>query len=100
MCFEIEAVRPIRTLQGARMNIAIIGAGNVGSGLAACLVAAGHRVSLAASRPDSPRVLQAAHATGASATTPVDAAVNAELVVLAVLRHELIATAEGWMRLK
>jgi predicted dinucleotide-binding enzyme len=38
------------------MNIAIIGAGNVKSGLAARLVAACHHVSLAASQRDYPRL--------------------------------------------
>ena len=66
------------------MKIAILGAGNVGSALAGRLVTAGHDVSLAASRPDSPRLLEAAAAAGARATAAAAAAAAAELVVLAV----------------
>ena len=66
------------------MNIAILGAGNVGSALAARLVATGHGVTLAASRPDSPRLLEAAETSGATTATPVKAAAAADMVVLAV----------------
>ena len=66
------------------MKIAILGAGNVGSALAGRLVTTGHDVSLAASRSDSPRLLEAAAATGARATTAGAAASAADLVVLAV----------------
>ncbi|MBP2216998.1 NAD(P)-binding domain-containing protein [Arthrobacter sp. CAN_C5] len=66
------------------MKITILGAGNVGSALAARLVAAGHPVTLAASHPDSPRLVAAAAATGAQAATASAAAAGADLVILAV----------------
>ena len=66
------------------MKIAILGAGNVGSALAARLVTAGHHVALAASHPDSPRLISAAAASGAEATTAAAATAAAELTILAV----------------
>ena len=72
------------------MRIAILGAGNVGGGLAAAAVRAGHQVALAASSPDSARA--AASAAGASAAASnSDAVADADLVVLAV-PHAAVAT--------
>jgi 8-hydroxy-5-deazaflavin:NADPH oxidoreductase len=65
------------------MNIAIIGAGNVGKALGKSLVEAGHRVTLAASSADSARA--AAEEIGATAAVDSVAAVDdAEAVILAV----------------
>lgn len=65
------------------MDIAIIGTGSVGSGLARAFVAAGHRVHLTARSAD--RTLAAAEATGASiAASPAAAAALGDVVVLAV----------------
>jgi 8-hydroxy-5-deazaflavin:NADPH oxidoreductase len=65
------------------MQIAIIGAGNVGRALATSLTRAGHDVTLAAAHPEHAR--DAAAAAGASAvTTSAEAASAADLVVLAV----------------
>lgn len=65
------------------MNIAIIGTGNVGSGLATAFVGAGHRVYIAARA--SERVAEVARSTGAEAVAnPATAAALAEVVVLAV----------------
>lgn len=65
------------------MNIAIIGTGNVGSGLATAFVGAGHRVVLAARTPE--QVEAAAAASGAiAAASPAAAAAIADVVVLAV----------------
>lgn len=65
------------------MRIAILGAGNVGGGLAAAAVRAGHQVVLSASSPD--RARSAASAAGATAAASnADAVTDAELVVLAV----------------
>jgi NADPH-dependent F420 reductase len=65
------------------MKIAIIGAGNVGSGLAAAATAAGHDVAVAASNPDS--AAKTAADTGATAAAGnTDAVHGADLVVLAV----------------
>ena len=65
------------------MDIAIIGTGNVGSGLATGFVKAGHRVYLAAR--ESERVEELATAIGAEATAnPAAAAALADVVVLAV----------------
>jgi len=65
------------------MQIAIIGAGNVGKALASTLTRAGHDVTISAAHPDHAR--DAATATGASAAASnADAAKNAQIVVLAV----------------
>src|SRR5262249_26602853 len=65
------------------MQIAIIGAGNVGKALATTLTRAGHEVTISAAHPDHARA--AATETGASAAASnVEAARGAELVVLAV----------------
>ena len=65
------------------MRIAIIGAGNVGGGLARAAVSAGHEVVLSAARPDRARAT--AEATGARAAQSNTAAVEgAQVVVLAV----------------
>jgi predicted dinucleotide-binding enzyme len=65
------------------MRIAIIGAGNVGGGLARAAVAAGHDVVLSAARADRARAT--AEATGARAAESNTAAVEgAQVVVLAV----------------
>jgi predicted dinucleotide-binding enzyme len=65
------------------MRIAIIGAGNVGGGLAGAATAAGHEVVLAASDPASAqRTAASAGATAARSNT--EAVDGADLVVLAV----------------
>lgn len=65
------------------MQIAIIGAGNVGGALATTAVKSGHTVTLAAT--DADKVGQAAAAAGANAATSnLDAVRDAEIVVLAV----------------
>jgi NADPH-dependent F420 reductase len=65
------------------MNIAIIGAGNVGGGLAAAAVQAGHGVVLSASNPTSAQ--DAAAKTGVSAASSnAEAVQSADVVVLAV----------------
>ena len=66
------------------MKIAILGAGDVGSALAARLTGAGHHVTLSGSRPDSPRLLRAAAASGADVAGAADAVSTAEVVFLAV----------------
>ena len=65
------------------MQIAIIGAGNVGGALATATVKAGHDVTLAAT--DAAKLAQTAAASGASAAASnLDAVRDADLVVLAV----------------
>ena len=65
------------------MQIAIIGAGNVGRALAASLTRAGHDVTISAAHPD--HAVEAASQTGATAAaTNAEAATGADLVVLAV----------------
>lgn len=65
------------------MDIAIIGAGNVGSALARSLTAAGHSVTVTATKEESAR--QVAEETGARAVLDNREAVGgAEVVVLAV----------------
>jgi len=65
------------------VNIAIIGTGSVGSGLAGAFVRAGHVVHVAGRSAESAE--SAAAATGAVAsTTPASAAAIADVVILAV----------------
>jgi 8-hydroxy-5-deazaflavin:NADPH oxidoreductase len=65
------------------MQIAIIGAGNVGRALATSLTRAGHDVTITAAHQD--HAVEAASLTGATAAdSNRDAAANAQLVVLAV----------------
>lgn len=65
------------------MNIAIIGTGNVGSGLASAFVNAGHHVYLAGRT--AKQATTAAAATGAeAAANPASAAALADVIVLAV----------------
>ena len=76
------------------MDIAIIGTGNVGSGLAAAFIGAGHQVYLTARSAD--KVEAAARATGAIvATTPAAAAALADVVILAVPFGSAEAVAEA-----
>jgi 8-hydroxy-5-deazaflavin:NADPH oxidoreductase len=65
------------------MNLAIIGTGNVGAGLAAAAVGAGHDVVVSAGTPTSAE--QAAAKTGAmAAASNLEAVQTADVVVLAV----------------
>ena len=65
------------------MQIAIIGAGNVGKALATSLTRAGHEVTISAAHVEHAR--EAATQTGATAATSnAEAAKSAQLVVLAV----------------
>ena len=65
------------------MDIAIIGAGNVGKALAKSSLKAGHKVTLSASRAE--HAAEAAKATGAQAASSNEEAVkDAELVIVAV----------------
>jgi len=65
------------------MQIAIIGAGNVGRALATSLTRAGHDVTLTAQHPEHAEAV--AEATGARATeSPAEAVTSADVVVLAV----------------
>jgi hypothetical protein len=83
------------------MNIAIIGAGNVGGALAASLTKAGHSVTISSRDPEDAADL--AKRTGATAAASSEAAVSgAEAVILAVpfqavggLGAELRAALEG-----
>lgn len=65
------------------MDIAIIGAGNVGKALATAFTRAGHTVIVASRDPEDAGAL-AAGSGARIATTNVDAAAAAEIVVLAV----------------
>jgi predicted dinucleotide-binding enzyme len=63
------------------MRIAIIGAGNVGGGLAAGLAKAGHDVVFGVRDPASDKTRQALAASpGATATTPAEAVAGSDLV--------------------
>ncbi|HUQ77252.1 MAG TPA: prephenate dehydrogenase/arogenate dehydrogenase family protein [Patescibacteria group bacterium] len=78
------------------MQIAIIGAGNVGRALATSLTRAGHDVTITAEHAEN--AAAAATETGATAgTSNTDAATNAQVVVLAVPAQSIgqIASAMG-----
>jgi predicted dinucleotide-binding enzyme len=78
------------------MQIAIIGAGNVGRALASSLTRAGHDVTITAAHPE--HAVEAASQTGATAGTTNEAAASgAQVVVLAVPATEIgtIASAMG-----
>ncbi len=91
------------------MKIAIIGAGNVGGGLARRLAAAGHAVTVSAATPGSSRLAELtanttdAGAPAIAAASSIDAVTGAELVILAVpfgaaadaLTPEVAAAAAG-----
>src|SRR2546427_8609628 len=65
------------------MEIAIIGAGNVGKALAKSAVRAGHKVTLSSANPEHAE--EAARATGAkSAPSNVEAVKDTEIVIVAV----------------
>ena len=73
------------------MKVAIIGTGNMASGLAAALVAAGHELFIGARDPGKAEVLAASlgHAAGSDIAV---AATSADLVILA-LPFGAVATA-------
>jgi predicted dinucleotide-binding enzyme len=65
------------------MDIAIIGAGNVGTALAGALARAGHRVTISAKHPE--HAASAAQLTGAgSASTNKEAVAAGDIVILAI----------------
>lgn len=76
------------------MKIAILGAGAVGTTLAARWLDAGHEVTLAVREPSGPKASAAAAATGgrAPALSVADACAGADVVLLAT-RHEDAAAA-------
>ena len=65
------------------MRVAVVGAGNVGAGLAKAATAAGHEVTVAAAHQEN-AVKVAEQVGGAAAATVADAAKGADVVVLAV----------------
>lgn len=66
------------------MDIAIIGAGNVGTALGRAFSKAGHRVTFGVRDTASPRAAAAATASGASLAPVPEAVGRADLVVLAI----------------
>jgi 8-hydroxy-5-deazaflavin:NADPH oxidoreductase len=75
------------------MRIAIIGAGNVGGGLASAFSAVGHEVVLGVRDPESTRTLAAlAEVAEATAASPSDAVAGADVVVFALRPAGLAAT--------
>ncbi|MFE0698752.1 NADPH-dependent F420 reductase [Streptomyces sp. NPDC058872] len=82
------------------MNVGIIGAGRLGTALAALLVRAGHRVKMAGSRePESLTPLVEELGADASAGTPQEAADFGDVVVLAVQwdqKESAVASVSSW----
>ena len=78
----LDESKPVKSKEDQVMDIAIIGAGNVGNALAAAFVRGGHTVSIASRDPEDAGTVAAA--TGArAAMTPVEVARSADVVVLA-----------------
>jgi hypothetical protein len=65
------------------MDIAIIGAGRIGGGIARQLAVAGHRLTLSFAR-DAEALQARAEETGARVAAPADAVAGAEVVVISV----------------
>ncbi len=77
------------------MQIAIMGAGNVGGGLGAGLAAAGHAVTYGVRDPESEKTRAALAATlGGRAASPADAVNDADAVIFA-LRWDAVAETAG-----
>jgi predicted dinucleotide-binding enzyme len=66
------------------MRIAIIGTGSVGAALARGLAGKGHAVTLGARDPRAAKTLTLAAETGSGVAAPVEAAANADVVILAL----------------
>lgn len=75
------------------MNIAILGTGNVGGGLAAAATKAGHDVVVSASSPTSAQ--DAANKTGARAAASNAEAVEAADIVVLAVPHSAVAGIAG-----
>ena len=75
------------------MQIAIIGAGNVGGALARGLAAKGHALTLGVR--DAAKASALAAATGAALATPAAAAAGAEVVILALPWRAAEAAVKG-----
>lgn len=73
----------MRRAYAKAMNVAIIGAGSIGGGIARRLAAAGHRVTVSFAR-DTQRLERFAGEVGATVATPADAVAGAEVVVFSV----------------
>ncbi len=81
--------------QNRPMQIAIMGAGNVGGGLGAGLAAAGHAVTYGVRDPESEKTRAALAATlGGRAASPADAVNDADAVIFA-LRWDAVADTVG-----
>jgi predicted dinucleotide-binding enzyme len=76
------------------MQIAIIGAGNVGAALGKAAVAAGHTVSVSATTPEKAAAV-AAETGVRPAVDNMDAVTDADIVVLAVPGSAVTAVADG-----
>lgn len=76
------------------MKIGIIGAGNIGAGLAKRLVTLGHEVAISNSRGPS-SLVELAAATGARPGTVLDVARDARLVIVAIPEKAVSALPRG-----
>ena len=82
----------VKTQEAQAMDIAIIGAGNVGKALAGSFKRAGHQVTIAAAHPE--HAVDAARATGTrAASSNAEAIAGSDFVVLAVPESALEAIA-------
>jgi 8-hydroxy-5-deazaflavin:NADPH oxidoreductase len=79
----MDVSQHVKRIEGTEMNVAIIGAGNVGRALATAFTRQGHVVTIASRDPE--HAAAAAAATGARhAKTSAEAAAAGQLVVLAI----------------
>lgn len=82
---EGEGARPAKLApSGPARRVAVIGAGNIGGGLARAWAKTGHQVLLGVRSPDDAEVQALAKEIGAQVTTPADAVAKSEVVALAV----------------
>lgn len=82
---EGEGARPAKLApSGPSRRVAVLGAGNIGGGLARAWAKTGHQVLLGVRSPDDAEVQALAKETGARVTTPADAVAKSDVVALAV----------------
>src|SRR6266540_4954913 len=74
---------PMGKSQGGRMNVGIIGAGNVGQALAGSLTRGGHAVIISSTKPEDAKAVAAATGARAETSNP-EVAQAADVVILAV----------------
>jgi predicted dinucleotide-binding enzyme len=76
-------------------KVAVIGAGNIGGGLARAWAKAGHQVTVGVRNPNDAEALALAKETGATLAAPADAVAAADVVAIAIPAQAVEAFAAG-----